>query len=158
MRIGVVGDIHSSYSQLKQAFREMGKVDLLFFTGDGYRDISRLQQESALQVVGVVGNCDFYSEFPSEQILQIEDYKILLTHGHLYSAKTGLQSLGMAGRAKEVQLVVFGHTHEPVSTDWYEIKLFNPGALSLERSQRGPSYGLIEITKSGMNCTIHYLD
>lgn len=157
MRIGVVGDIHGNYYGLKQAVREMGRIEMLLFTGDGYREISRLQDGTDLQVTGVVGNCDFSSIYPSEQLLYLDQYKVLLTHGHLHGVKTDLTRLGMAGRAQGAQLVIFGHTHEPLSTDWYEVKLFNPGSLSLEHSYRGPSYGVVEISTKGINPIINRL-
>lgn len=157
MRIGVVGDIHGNYHGLKQALREMGRIEMLLFTGDGYREITRLQEETDLRIEGVVGNCDFCSTYPTEQLLYLDHYKVLLTHGHLQGVKTGLTRLGMAGRAQGANLVVFGHTHEPLSSDWYEVKLFNPGSLSVERSYRGPSYGVIEISESGINAVINRL-
>lgn len=157
MRIGVVGDIHGNYHGLKQAVRDMGHIDMLLFTGDGYREISRLKDEIEVPIEGVTGNCDFCSTYPPEQTLYLDNYKVLLTHGHLYGVKNDLTRLGMTGREQEVQLVVFGHTHEPLNSDWYEVKLFNPGSLSVERSYRGPSYGMIEISDSGINTVINRL-
>jgi predicted phosphodiesterase len=87
MRIGVVGDIHGNYRGLKQAVQEMGLVEMLLFTGDGYREISRLQTELDIRVEGVVGNCDFSSIYPVQQLVYLENCKILLTHGHLYGVK-----------------------------------------------------------------------
>lgn len=157
MRIGVVGDIHGNYYGLKQAVREMGRIEMLLFTGDGHREISRLQEETDLRIEGVVGNCDFCSMYPTEQLLYLDRFKVLLTHGHLQGVKADLTRIGMAGRSQGANLVVFGHTHEPISTDWYEVKLFNPGSLSVERSYRGPSYGVIEISEAGINAVINRL-
>ena len=42
MRVGVVGDIHGSYYVLKQAVKGMGRIELLLFTGDGYREIRQV--------------------------------------------------------------------------------------------------------------------
>lgn len=158
MRIGVVGDIHENYYGLVQAIQEMGSINRLFFTGDGYRDIERLRAKTNLPIDGVIGNCDFYSEYPAEQVLSFEHYKVLLTHGHLYGVKTDLNRLGYAGRELNVQLIVFGHTHQPLSTEWYGIKLFNPGSLSVARSYRGPSYGIIELTDKGIYSVINQLN
>ncbi|HBE78347.1 MAG TPA: metallophosphoesterase [Firmicutes bacterium] len=161
IRLGVVGDIHGNYRGLKQAVREMGRIETLLFTGDGYREISRLQDETDIdidfRIEGVVGNCDFCSLFPTEQILCFGRYRVLLTHGHLYGVKSDLTRLGMVGREQKADLVVFGHTHEALCDDWYEVKLFNPGSLSAERSYRGPSYGIIEISDAGINPVINRL-
>jgi uncharacterized protein len=152
MRVGVVGDIHGNYYDLKRAIDAMGQIDHLLFTGDGYRDICRFRDESNLLVRGVVGNCDFGSEFPREDLIWLDDYKILLTHGHYFGVKQGLTRLGEAGREKKADLVVFGHTHQPLSTTWNEINLFNPGTLSREGAYQGLSYGIIETGKQGLVC------
>ncbi len=157
VRVGVVGDIHGNYQELKQAVQAMGKIDHLLFTGDGYRDIRRLQDETMLYVRGVIGNCDFVSEFPLEQIFNLDQFKVLLAHGHQYGVKTGLSRLGQAGREQGVDLVVFGHTHQPLNSSWNEIKLFNPGTLSRERSYRNVSFGMIETGAAGLNLSLHQL-
>jgi len=154
MLIGVVGDIHGNYDGLRQSVRVMNHLDLLLFTGDGFREISRLHTEITTPIEGVAGNCDIHTEFPNEQIIRLDKFKVLLTHGHLYNVKAGLTRIGLAGRTKGVNLVVFGHTHLPLNDDWYEVKLFNPGSLSVERSVRGPTYGIIEINDSGIHTSI----
>jgi putative phosphoesterase len=151
MRVGVVGDIHGNYSGLTKALQEMGRVDELLFTGDGYREIARLEAESGVKVVGVVGNCDFYSEFAKEYFFAYEASRIFLTHGHIYGVKQGLTRIALAGRSRGADLVIFGHTHLPLDDLCQNVRLFNPGSLSAERSLGGPSYGIIEFE----NGTIH---
>ena len=150
MRVGVVSDIHGNFEGLRLAVERMGRIDRLLFTGDGYRDISRLREETNLIVEGVAGNCDLFTEYPAELVTYIEQYKVLLTHGHLYGVKNGLTRIGLAGRAQEVSLIVFGHTHLPLSDIWYEVGLFNPGTLSRDRGGKAPSYGIIETTPQGL--------
>jgi putative phosphoesterase len=157
MRIGVVGDIHGNYNGLRRSVRLMNHPDLLLFTGDGFREISRLRDEIEIPVEGVAGNCDGYTDYPNEVILKLDKFKALLTHGHIYSVKNGLTRIGLAGRTKGVNLVIFGHTHEPLNDDWYEVRLFNPGSLSVERSFKGPSFGMLEIGEAGICGMINYI-
>jgi putative phosphoesterase len=157
MRIGVVGDIHGNLKGLRQAVQLMDRPELLLFTGDGFREISRLREEFEIPIEGVAGNCDIYTEFTSELILKLDKFKVLLTHGHLYNVKNGLTRIGLAGRSKGVNLVVFGHTHQPLNDEWYEVKLFNPGTLCQERSIRGLTFGMIEMNDSGIHAEIHSL-
>ena len=158
MRIGVVGDIHGNYEALRQATRLMKHPDLLLFTGDGFREISRLKEEIKIRVEGVAGNCDIYTEYTTELILKLGKFRVLLTHGHLYNVKNGLTRLGLAGRSKGVNLVVFGHTHIPLDDLWYEVKVFNPGALCPERAVSGLTNGMIEITDAGIKTSINSLE
>jgi putative phosphoesterase len=157
MRIGVVGDIHGNFTALRQAVDLMEHPDLLLFTGDGFREIRRLQEEVKIPTEGVAGNCDIYTEYTSELVLKLGKFRVLLTHGHLYNVKNGLTRIGLAGRSKGVNLVVFGHTHMPLNDEWYEVKLFNPGTLCKERSVRGLTYGMIEIDDSGIYTMINSL-
>ncbi len=154
MRIGIVGDIHGGYFDLKAAVSAMGKVDHLLFTGDGYRDIQRLREEKPLLVQGVAGNCDFASEFPADQLIILDGFKIWLTHGHYYGVKSDLTRLAEAGREQGADLVIFGHTHQPLDTLVDDIRLFNPGTLCRERAYRGISYGMVETGPTGLKTAI----
>lgn len=150
MRIGVVGDIHGNLSGLERALRAMEPLDRLLFTGDGYRELVRAKLSFTVPIIGVAGNCDFSTAYPTEQLFELEKYKVLLTHGHRYGVKQGLTTIGMAAREKQVDLVVFGHSHLPLNTEWEGIRLFNPGTLCQERSYRGVTYGIIEIDRDTM--------
>ena len=66
--------------------------------GDGHGDISRLN--AACPVYEVRGNCDLFSRQPDEQLLQFEDVKLLLAHGHLLGVKRGLSKLALHAKAK----------------------------------------------------------
>ncbi|HYH02288.1 MAG TPA: metallophosphoesterase [Bacillota bacterium] len=154
VRIGVVGDIHGNYSGLRKVVEEAGMVAQWLFTGDGYREITRLEAEFGVSIAGVAGNCDFFTEFPGEQRLQLGNYRILLTHGHIYGVKQGLTRLALAGQSQGAALVVFGHTHLPFDDCWNNVRLFNPGSLSVERSAGRPSYGLIELSETGIKCQL----
>lgn len=154
MRVGVVGDIHGNEYDLKQVVSNMGRIDQLLFTGDGSREMGRLAEYLDYPVSGVRGNCDYHLDYPVEQTLYLEDCKVLLTHGHMYNVKHGLTRLNLAAQEGGYHLVVFGHTHQPLSDQWNGIQLFNPGSLSRERSSSGPSYGMIEIKGSAINAKL----
>ena len=145
MRIGVVGDIHGNLSGLERALGAMGPVDQLLFTGDGYRELVRVKLSLKVPIIGVAGNCDFSTDYPVDQFFQLESHPVMLTHGHRYGVKQGLTTIGLAGRERGVGLIVFGHTHFPLNTEWEGIRLFNPGTLCPGRAYRGVTYGLIEI-------------
>lgn len=157
MKLGVVGDIHGNHSGLEQALDRMGEIDGLLFTGDGFGDIQQLRGMTDLTIWGVRGNCDFYSDFSDEAMLDLASFSIWLTHGHLYRVKSGLTRLAAAGKAKGAQLVVFGHTHQPLYSVSPELILFNPGTLCAERSYGRIGYGLIELNDQGIHPTLHQL-
>jgi putative phosphoesterase len=150
IRLGAVGDIHGNLAGLRMALNQMGRIDVLLFTGDGYRDLSQMKAELDVAITGVAGNCDFVSAYPAQQVIVVAGYRILITHGHLYGVKQGLTRLAIAGQAAAADLVVFGHTHQPLDELWKNVRLFNPGSLSAGRSGSAPSYGLIELDQAGI--------
>ncbi len=151
MRIGVVSDIHGSLDNLQKALTDMGRIDLLLHAGDGSRDLNRWRRTHDLPGLRMVaGNCDLDPDCPVEDEFDLGRWRVLLTHGHLYQAKNGLDLLWEHARAIRADLVIFGHTHRPEKIHRQGIILFNPGSLSQLRSYGRPSYGRIETTPAGL--------
>lgn len=121
----VFSDIHGDYKNLKKIKTLIEENDGGFFAGDG---LSGVLSSSLKNLYWVAGNCDGYGE--KERIVEIDGVKILLTHGHLYSVKQGMEKLYF--RAKEVgaNVVIFGHTHMPTIVQSDEILFLNPGSSS----------------------------
>ncbi|MDA8235449.1 MAG: metallophosphoesterase [Clostridia bacterium] len=147
MKIGIISDTHQNLQLAQKAIEHMGPVDLLLHGGDHYRDALKLAEETGLPVKAVIGNCDM-SDGPTEEILDLDGLRILLTHGHRYGVKFGLDKLYYRVREVEAQIAVFGHSHVPVE-EWVEgILLFNPGSVGSPRGLGGKStYGIIYINE-----------
>ncbi len=158
MRAGVVSDIHGNYGQLQRAVSAMGPIDLLIHAGDGYAEIARWRQEHrGIRVEMVAGNCDLSAACPEEILFSLERWRVLLTHGHLYGAKTGLERLAARGRELHAALVIFGHTHRAARLDSHGLILFNPGSLSGPRSIGRPSFGLLRTAGDRLEISHCYL-
>ena len=82
--------------------------DYVLFLGDGITSLGDLLLLKNLHAVK--GNCDPHS-FNDEEIVQIGDFKILLTHGDKYHVKRGLLELDLRARELGCTLVFYGHTH-----------------------------------------------
>jgi len=145
LRIGVLSDTHRKLDLARKALKDIGKLDLLLHAGDHYQDALTLGKEFNVPVKAVVGNCDFFSNKPSEEVLQLGKYKLLLTHGHQYGVKRGLQNIYYRGLETGVDIIVFGHTHTPVHIIHEGMHILNPGSIGLPRGNSGPSYALITI-------------
>ncbi len=157
MRIGVVSDTHGKTEFCRQAIEQMGRIDLLIHAGDHYQDALKIGRELRIKIVAVVGNCDWQVTGPQEEELEIEGFRILVTHGHLYNAKTGTSKLAEKLRAGKYDLVIYGHSHLPEITRLPEGYLFNPGSVSSPRQGSSRSYGIVEIGKNGLVPYIHEL-
>ncbi len=77
-------------------------------------------------VIYVKGNCDYDGE--KLIITNINNKKVLITHGDLYNVKETLIRLTFLAREKNVDYVFFGHTHIPLFFEYEKIKFINPGA------------------------------
>jgi putative phosphoesterase len=157
MIIPIISDSHGSGYKAEIIFERLRKCGdyprTAVFLGDGARDVDE-GIPSGCELWSVAGNCDAWtllynddgSEIPDERVEFVGGLKIFMTHGHKYSVKSGL---GFAiGRARTLgaDILLFGHTHEPISytipaDDRYEkpLYVFNPGSL------REGSFGLLTI-------------
>ena len=94
----------------------------------------------------VRGNCDWGSTLPSVGEITLEGRKIFYTHGHLHNVKYGLYQIVCAARERKADILLFGHTHVPL-TDYEDgLYLLNPGSL---HGSQG-TYGILDITPAGI--------
>ena len=63
-----------------------------------------------------------------EKEIRIGKYKVLLTHGHYYYVSAGLDTLRKEAYSRGLDLVMFGHTHRPLSEYDKELTGINPGS------------------------------
>lgn len=145
--LAVASDSHGNYRALERLFMENPNIDGLLFLGDGMREFENLQNvHPNLPMVGVPGNCDYNYYEPHTRIYQDKDLRIMLTHGHYYHVKTGLDHLLEAAKASNVAAVLYGHTHqEKVEQEADGLWIVNPGSLGFSRT-----YALLEITPEGI--------
>lgn len=144
MKIVVFSDSHGKLDWMIAAI-EAERPNHIFFLGDHERDgwdISRLYPE--IPVNAVKGNCDWGTGL-DEWLVELQGVRFLLTHGHLYGAKSGYGRLLAAGEHSGANMVCFGHTHSPLMNCAVgTIKLFNPGTIGGPHGQR-VTYGVLTV-------------
>ena len=141
-KILVLSDSHGQFKKILKIY-EKEKPDILIYAGDGIRDIEELSYIYDGEFYLVNGNCDFFEkDYGDAKIIEVENFKFLLTHGHIYGVKRDLDKLKEVAEKLKVNVVIFGHTHRELLENFKEIYLFNPGT-----SQEG-KYGLIYIENS----------
>lgn len=146
MKIGVLSDTHKKLDLAIAAIEEMGAIDLLVHAGDHYRDAIKLMKHFGVSGVAVAGNCDLADGGASEEILDLAGKKVLVLHGHRQGVKGGLQNLWYYALQRDVEMVIFGHSHIPVCQMVEGITMFNPGSLAEPRDVvSGATYGIITI-------------
>ncbi len=149
MRILVISDSHGRSSYIESAIEAQPEAKHIFFLGDKLCDINYLPEiYSDRTFYTVPGNCDFGVFEPTTRTVTLDGRKILYTHGHEFSVKSGTERLKSYARARGADIVLYGHTH--VSETVYEdgIYVVNPGSLG--RGQYFNSYAVIDLEKSGV--------
>jgi putative phosphoesterase len=145
LRIVVFSDTHKDLGLAEKVLKNTGTHDLLLHAGDHYRDAFSLGEKFNIQTKAVVGNCDFFSSGPEEELIELGLHTLLLVHGHQHGVKNNLQRLYYRSQEVGANIVVFGHTHMPLYIVENNIHFLNPGSLTLPRGNSKPSYGLITI-------------
>lgn len=149
MRILVASDTHGDTGDLIDFLGEE-KFDMLFFLGDYVRDGIEIAETLNIPKKIVRGNGDRHVKgFLDEEIFELKDKKIFLTHGHQYNVSFGIEKLYY--RAKEIgaDYILFGHTHVPIIEKYEDVIIINPGSASRPRTaDRLKSFAIIELGKA----------
>lgn len=159
MKILIISDTHRRNENFLQLLERVGPIDLLVHCGDVEGSEYLISEAADCPVHMVQGNNDFFSQLPRELEFTVEDYKVWVTHGHSYYVSMSYEILKEEARAREVDVVMCGHTHRPVIDREKDLTLINPGSLSYPRQDnRRPSYVLMEIDRNGeAHYTLNYL-
>ncbi len=123
MKIIFLSDIHKDIESLELLL--LKEKDCRFIClGDSELTEKQL---SKYNIKSVKGNCD-YIELPLSEIIEIDNKRILLLHGHTVDVKFGLLKLSYLTKSLNCDIVVFGQTHqEMIFND--DILYVNPGSL-----------------------------
>ena len=163
MRIIVFSDSHNYDTNMRRVLElNRNRFDLCIHLGDGCREFELLSEEyPCVPFVTVNGNGEDWDRAPRvrETVLDLDGVRIMVTHGHIYNVKYGTSRLEYGAVKKECDIVLYGHTHIPDNRYIPDIMgrslyIFNPGSISRPPLGYKPSFGVIEITGSGvsLNC------
>lgn len=143
-KIVIVSDTHGKTENLLKIDNVIKESDYVFFLGDMIADITKYQREAGItekpEFIIVKGNCDFFSKYPDEEVVEVEGVRMLLTHGSSYGVKGYAEALFTPARTNNCQAVFYGHTHVADIIEDYGTKLINPGSLTAPRGKGKPSY------------------
>ena len=153
MRIIVVSDTHRNVSALNTLVKEhYSDADVFIHLGDGEKDFDTVSNMySDKQMYFVSGNCDSLSLMPSTKILDICSKRIVITHGHAFSVKSGTQKLIDYAKSVNADIVLYGHTHVPENRRVDEkLYIMNPGSLGKASYGVYGTFGIIDIVNGNI--------
>lgn len=160
MKILVVSDTHGAVFESAISPMENEKnIDLMIHCGDKYRDAEKLAAILNIKkYYRVPGNCDYdVINKKTSLLLELENKRVLVTHGHLEQVKDNLDILKMKAIGNKVDIVLFGHTHKSYNKIENSILYFNPGSTILPKDGNA-SYGVLDISKNDIKSRIVLLN
>ena len=142
----IMSDTHGSQKGIDKIKALFAENDYIIHLGDGAGDLKEIFSAYPDKVFQCKGNCDFISVYPDEQILEIEQVRILCCHGHQYGVKTLLGVLAQAAKEKGCDVALYGHTHRADICEMDGVTLINPGSLRYSAGEGG-SYCYLVVHK-----------
>ena len=152
MRIGVISDTHGYLDH--QVFSIFEGVGHIFHTGDigggGKRPISAndllTQLRKIAPVTAVSGNVDGFEKSGICRLIRkrIGGKQFLLVHQAYQKGKFAEEVISYLQK-HPVDVVVFGHSHQPFIGYFQNTLFFNPGSAGKKRFKLPRAVGIIEI-------------
>lgn len=161
MKIAIISDTHlnENANQLNRLASTFAEVDLLIHAGDygHYRAYEYLRTH--LPFAGVWGNTDddtIRAELKEKEILPAGSFRIGIFHGH-GTGKTTPERSYTAFMQDTVDIIVFGHSHQPMIATKNGVLMLNPGSLTSKRKERWFSYILLTVEGPAISAELKFI-
>ncbi len=163
LKVGIISDTHIGANKEKfEVFlnKHLKDVSLIIHAGDYHNKevIDIIERRS--KFIGVYGNVDneeIRNRLKEKVIIELMDYKIGIYHGHGIE-KTTLERAYREFKDDYVDIIVFGHSHQPLIRTKNNILMLNPGSPTNRRRERWFSYILLELLSESINASIKFLN
>lgn len=162
MKIGIISDTHikresSNFINLIDTY--LRDVELIIHVGDYINKevVEALRKHK--NFVGVWGNVDdeeVKKLLKEKEILTLKGYRIGIFHGH-GTSKTTLDRAYEKFKEDNVDIIIFGHSHQPLVKTRKGILMINPGSLTSKRQERWFSYIILELNSEGIGLQFKFL-
>ncbi len=129
MQILILSDSHLRNENVFSILNHHPNIKTIIHCGDVGKEI---QFDPSYQVYLVKGNNDFL-DYPLEIETKIDQKRFFITHGHLYQVDFNYEQLEKKAKENQIDVVCFGHTHDPICYQKENILFINPGSVSFPR-------------------------
>ena len=153
LKILVMSDSHGNKENMLNAV-DLESPGMILHLGDNDRDCNDIELAYPdIPLRSVRGNCDRISAELDMDEFMIENKRIFMTHGHLFSVKAGKARIIDAAVNRGIDILLFGHTHLPHYSIINNLVVVNPGSIGLGSK----SYAVLDITDSEVLCELKRL-
>ncbi|MFC2078638.1 metallophosphoesterase family protein [Candidatus Bipolaricaulota bacterium] len=162
MRIALIADTHipTNLDRLpNELIRQIADVDVILHAGDITSNDVLETLHAIAPTTAVAGNMDppeVARNLSDRELVRLDGRTIGLAHGHqprgpqshyierpYDSPEMELFYQLMTSQLPEAEIIVFGHFHRAVITDWNDTLFINPGAVAT--SPGGSSFAILEL-------------
>ncbi|AUM96988.1 TPA: metallophosphoesterase [Clostridium botulinum] len=159
MKIGVISDTHMDKhtSKIEKLIdKSLKDVDLIIHLGDftSPRVLEKIKKKK--KVIGVWGNNDrsgLRQELKEKEIVTLDGYKVGLFHGH-GTEKNTLDRVYNIFKDDNVDIILFGHSHQPMIKTKNKTLIINPGSPSKKIRERWFSYVVLTLKKDKIEAKV----
>lgn len=152
MKVIVISDTHlQAPEKLTWLTSRHPDADAIIHAGDYTNSSVLTYLQSQRPFLGVAGNNDpeeIKRLLPEKQILTLDSYQVGLFHGHGTGGTTPDRAF-QAFAGDQVDIIIFGHSHQPCIFTRNKILLLNPGSLTAKRKERWFSYIILTLEPVG---------
>jgi putative phosphoesterase len=162
MKVGIISDTHISkdYYRARYLLENYFKdVDIIIHAGDYTNEKVIEVIKDYKDFIGVSGNVDNDSVkelLKEKEIITLEGYRIGIYHGH-GNGGTTLERAYNTFENDRIDIVIFGHSHQPLVKTKKGILMLNPGSLTSRRQERWFSYIILELQPDGIKVHFEFI-
>ena len=158
MNIAIISDTHlkKNSGQLDALITEFRNADLVIHAGDYGGAWVLAYLENHFNFSGVWGNIDddtIKTLLQEKLILNVGPYQIGVCHGH-GKTKTTIERAYDNFENNIVDIIIFGHSHQPIINTKNKVLMLNPGSLTSKRQERWFSYIMLTVDYSGLKAEL----
>ena len=125
--VTVISDTHGNRAVFEKLETVLAESDYILHLGDTSADGEFLRKKYPEKTHVINGNCDPLKLGEDEEILEIENVKIFLCHGHKYSVKSTRHPLAEKAESLNCNVALYGHTHKAKEEIYGNFTVLNPG-------------------------------
>ena len=148
MKVVVFSDAHGSKIIIERIISFNPNADYFISLGDSELPLDFLMD---LDIIPIKGNYPRDAGIAYESVLEIENKKIFITHGHKYGVHRSLMKLLKHSLTNGYDITLYGHTHIAKVDKVNDLILLNPGSIKSPRTKVLPSYLILNITKDSID-------
>ncbi|AOT73284.1 hypothetical protein Gferi_24110 [Geosporobacter ferrireducens] len=153
MKVAVIADTHLKSMKKplpRLLYQRLINVDVIFHCGDIQHQDVLSELEGFAPVYAVKGNGDsgdMVTNLPEKCIVELNGYRIGIFHGHGEKGRTVDRAFNSFIH-ENVDIVIFGHSHQPLLQTKSGILLLNPGSPTVKRREKKYSFILLYLEET----------